>query len=722
MFKGCAKLERLGLSDKTTHIAPVAFSGFSALARVNGGSAVESIGAEAFSDCKKLVSYQFSNSLLTIGDSAFENCSGLESFLNAGAIQSIGNCAFKNCTALAHISLVDTLTEIGNSAFEGCTAIGAVSGANQLTHLPAGVFANCTGLTSVALPAQLIRVCENAFKGCTRLNTLTGGENLEYIEPYAFYQTAIRSYTMPSMLDTVGEHAFAENTALETLTGGENLLDIQSYAFSGCTALKTFDIPRGLFHIYEGAFKGCTSLVKLTGRGGSALLSIGNDAFSDCTALEVVYLPHSLYEIGNNAFWNCPVLHEVYDLSSSISVVPNSTDNGWVGYNALVVHTYEEDIAMQKLTRGDYTFKYYRGTYTLTKYTGNATTLSLDSVQEINKYAIARYAFNGNAQLKTLTVTNAVDSARSQAFLNLSNLQEIRFADGAEIDLVDGTFDGCNALRSVVIPDSLPIVAGGAFGGRWLNYYSRNADTHNQYNLSGAWYYYDECIHHNEPQPKWNYVNGVINTSHKSYDSSEVTLAPTCTLNGWKKNYCSNCDDYEEGIYVPPKGHSYSEGVCKNCGHINTMKVNKTTYSTAKTLLTVSQTGSWDIFQSNATEIRSADTNGTVTLTIRAIEAVTIDLTLGLIGEDCGLSYEIRNVGGYVAQSGALDSKGRTEQGLGYYLGANYTLTITFTKQPIVEIQENEDGTLSEIIKENPAYAVISAMQITQANDPSSRR
>ncbi|MBQ8230233.1 MAG: leucine-rich repeat protein [Clostridia bacterium] len=702
IVSGCTGLEELGLSDKTIGIADQAFNGHAALSRVHGGTAVQRVGVSAFSNCAKLTYYEFGDALVFIENDAFQGCLALKQFSGANYIQSIGDSAFKNCSALGSVSFPDTLAVLGAHAFEGCTEMTYVSGANQLTDIPEGAFAGCTGLVTVALPTGLVSLSDSAFSGCSKLSALTVGENLQTIGASAFAGCAsLRAFEAPVNLQTIGESAFMD-----------------------CTALSVFEMPVNLQTIGAGAFTGCTALTKLT--GGKYLSSIGENAFYGCTALSVVYLPDNLTYIGDGAFADCPVLHEIYDFSD-IVLEKDSLENGCVAYNAIKIHTNPLDTTpLQTLAKGDYTFKVYRGEHTLTNYKGSAASLTLGEVQGITEYAIARYAFKDNSSIKKLTIGDAVTSVRSQSFVNLSGLREIRFDDGAGVQIVDSAFVNCGSIQAIVIPTSLPVMENNAFGGAWLNYYSLSSSKPYQPNLNGAWYYYDECIHENETLLKWNYQNGEINTASKSYDRYTITQNPTCTLGGEKKLYCSTCSDYEEGVYVPETGHSYSNGtsgVCGNCGYIKNMTVNKNTYSTAKNLLTFTTAGSWDIFETNAAEIRSSSEDGqTVTLTLTAKETVWISLEFLLAGENCQIEYGIYDEYGGLRFFGELTESGQAERISQRYLSAGYSIKFTFTKEKLTEQQVNEDGESITIEKENPAYAVIQNIVLTQDNVPSDTR
>ena len=152
------------------------------------------------------------------------------------------------------------------------------------------------------------------------------------------------------------------------------------------------------------------------------------------------------------------------------------------------------------------------------------------------------------------------------------------------------------------------------------------------------------------------------------------------------------------------------------------MSVNKNTYNTADDLLDFKATGSWDIFNANMAEIRSSNTNGTVTLTLTANESVWISLDFILVGESCQIEYGIYDEYGGLRFFGELTESGQVERISQRYLSAGYSIKFTFTKEKLTEQQVNEDGESITIEKENPAYAVIQNIVLTQDNVPSDRR
>ena len=79
-----------------------------------------SIGNEAFSGCSALTKIEIPESVTRIGKYAFRDCYDLEELtLNEGLL-SIGERAFEDCVALTEVFIPESVTVIEASAFAGC--------------------------------------------------------------------------------------------------------------------------------------------------------------------------------------------------------------------------------------------------------------------------------------------------------------------------------------------------------------------------------------------------------------------------------------------------------------------------------------------------------------------------------------------------------------------------------------------------------------------------
>lgn len=142
-------------------------------------------------------------------------------------------------------------------------------------------------------------IIENDIFFNTKIKEIEFGDTIKVIESMAFSNCDITELNLPLNLVEIGEEAFANNKKLRTIKfSGECLRVIGTKAFSGCTFLKSVQLPNGLKRINEGAFSGCEFLDKII--IPDSVEVIGANAFSHCSMLTYIHLPKS-WHMSNKA-------------------------------------------------------------------------------------------------------------------------------------------------------------------------------------------------------------------------------------------------------------------------------------------------------------------------------------------------------------------------------------------------------------------------------------
>lgn len=202
-------------------------------------------------------------------------------------IESIGNYAFYYAS-LKHINL-DYIKSIGTGAFKKCENL-------KITSLP-------TNTT----------IGDDAFRGCAQM----ADEGVIYIGNtlVQLYESGKNSVTIKAGTTTIQKGAF-KNKQIETITFADNsLTTIGDEAFSGCSNLKTLDIPNTVTTWGQNIFSGCTSLlndetetyqkagdhviVKVSKKGEkqyripSNIIYIAENAFSACDQVTKIVSEHT---------------------------------------------------------------------------------------------------------------------------------------------------------------------------------------------------------------------------------------------------------------------------------------------------------------------------------------------------------------------------------------------------------------------------------------------
>ncbi|WP_185711594.1 leucine-rich repeat domain-containing protein, partial [Tannerella forsythia] len=137
------------------------------------GNGVTAIGSCAFSGCTALQRVNLRASLTAIGDAAFYACTALQSIALPAGVTAIGERAFNSCITLQSIALPAGLTTIGEDAFDNCVALQSIILPARVTTIGKRAFAGCKVLQSITLPKGVTTIGKYAFAGCTALQQVT---------------------------------------------------------------------------------------------------------------------------------------------------------------------------------------------------------------------------------------------------------------------------------------------------------------------------------------------------------------------------------------------------------------------------------------------------------------------------------------------------------------------------------------------------------------------
>lgn len=257
-------------------------------------------------------------------------------------VVAIGAEAFRSRVGLKGVTIPETVKSIGAMAFEGCTSLATVNIPSGIEVVEQGVFMN-TAITEIAIPSATVRVADSAFRG-SGLSTVTGGENVEIIEAYGFYNSALKTpfwsekleeigryslratdftdtLVLPEFLEKIGAYAF-EYTRFTGIEIPETVTEIGEGAFNYNSYLLSVEIPSGVKEIGDDFFRGCSVLTSVTLKGD--VTSIGERAFYECFKLSDFAIPESVEKIGFQAFESCKSLKSA-DIPYGVKRIASNT-------------------------------------------------------------------------------------------------------------------------------------------------------------------------------------------------------------------------------------------------------------------------------------------------------------------------------------------------------------------------------------------------------------
>ena len=398
---------------------------------------VTAIGDEAFRNNTSMVSVSIPDSVKSIGDSAFYGCTSLLGVVIPDSVEKVGRCAFQKCSKLAsaYLPVNEKFTFMSAYMFESCTSLKKIEIPDNVTSMEPDIFENCTELSEVILSKSLQSMGGRVFRNDNKLTEIEIPKSLEKCE-YSVNSASInggafegcanlKTVTFEEGTTEIAEGLFAGCTGIEQIKIPDTVTEIESGAFGGCINLTEIEIPDSVTKIQWHAFGYCSSMKKI--KLSENLESIGVYAFENCNALKSIEIPNSVTDIGGCAFAECKELSEVI-LSKSLQSMGG------------------------RVFRND------------NKLTEIEIPKSLEKCEySVNSASINGGAFEGCANLKTVTFEEGTTEIAEGLFAGCTGIEQIKIPDTVT-EIESGAFGGCINLTEIEIPDSVTKIQWHAFG------------------------------------------------------------------------------------------------------------------------------------------------------------------------------------------------------------------------------------------------------------------
>lgn len=389
------------------------------------------------------------DSVVFIGKGAFGN-TNLSSVTIPKNVKTIGSNAFvySNGWSDEEVSKLKKITVNKNNKYYSSDSKGVLFNKDKTTlimypiaskttkyDIPKTVkkiephaFRDVTNLKTITIPKSVTAVYDYAFSGCTA-KIAEVPENIKFIGQWAFNSSGIEKVTITKNIKWYGTEIFSGAKKLKTVVIKDGVKKIGNNLFMLCTGIKKVTIPASVKTIGAAAFYGCSSLTDLTIKNG--VKTIESNAFASCLKLKKISLPSSVTAVSKDAFYET-----AWFAAQKDGVV-------YIGKTAL-------------------TFK------------GDGTKASIKK----GTTKIADYAFEGNSNIKTVSIPSTVKEIGNDAFTGCTAIEKVTIPDSVT-KLGYYAFSDCYSLKEVSIGKNVSKITGGTFMGTSLQKVKINKNNKN---------------------------------------------------------------------------------------------------------------------------------------------------------------------------------------------------------------------------------------------------
>lgn len=420
-----------------------------------------------FYNCYSLTSIAFPARLVKIGDNALywgEAIAGrsnhnisVVTFAPDCRLNEIGKSAFKNCK-ITEIELPASVAKLGSKPFEGCSIARLVVPDSLASDGFTDLVAGISGLKSIE--------CRSTCKNFTTIDgALFSKDGTELV--FCPADKVAEVYTVPADVRKIGDYSFKDNVGVKSVVfaDADKDLEIGQYAFQN-SSIESVTLPDRLVSIALYAFSGCASLKTVTFGDSCKLSTIGDRAFEKCASLTEISLPDLTTSIGAYAFAECSSLKNV-NFSENSQLI-NIGQNAFRSCAALVEFTAPKTLV--NLGKPSTTDTVLVTTSSYTFY--NCKSLKKADLSSCAVENIAMYTFESCDALETVLLPQGLKGIGQYAFRNCVKLSEISLPEGL-VTLNAQAFSGCGqyfektglktGLKSITVPSTVTTIGKSVF-------------------------------------------------------------------------------------------------------------------------------------------------------------------------------------------------------------------------------------------------------------------
>ena len=277
-------------------------------------------------------------------------------------------------------------------------------------------------------------------------------EGLEEILPGEFSCCRyLESITLPDSVKSIGEKAFLLCGELLKVNFGIGLESIETDCFLGCSKLEAVDIRFSNVEVIDAsAFNACIRLNKV--ELSSCLEVIGLHAFHGCKSLECIDIPSSVKKLGIGAFSKCFGLKQV-NLNEGLTTIEAKAFKGCEKLRSV-------SIPSTVVMIGEHAFYDCSGLETVGIQCQSEEFEQVELIKGITN--IMKGTFEKCQRLKSISIPPNVTEIGERAFYDCSILEDLELYEGLE-KIEKEAFKWCGMLKIITIPPSVTVIGEHAF-------------------------------------------------------------------------------------------------------------------------------------------------------------------------------------------------------------------------------------------------------------------
>lgn len=333
---------------------------------------------------------------------------------NRGEFLIHGTTLVKYLGKRAEVTVPEQITGIADEAFAGNLFVQKVVMLPNITDIGDRIFENCENLETVIFSDNVYKIgsiASHTFRGCRKLKNVHLPNALYHFDVNMFQDCdSLQRLSVPGTIQIVGtweirrNEKFARN--LVHLTLGVGCREISYFAFSGCSKLRTLEIPDTVTKLAKEAFWGCSKNVQI----------IASEHWKAQHRVGPEYWKQDPFVIGSGPLR--ATLLQYMGCEKSVRI-PGDIGITGIGKGAFQYNEAIEEVEIGKGICG-----------------------------------IREYAFADCRNLRKVMLPATLQRIKKGAFSGCIALREINIPDTLKT-LEDGVFDGCTSLERITIPDNL---------------------------------------------------------------------------------------------------------------------------------------------------------------------------------------------------------------------------------------------------------------------------